>query len=202
METNATSPADILEQLTGPLTGEDAKPATKASDLNLDQPVYSPTIGAGRIVAINGERVTVKVENSNGEITEIVVVAAGLITLPQAQAIFDSWWVRGKKWRMKQGRWLWIVNELCILTGHGAWKAWLDEHDDYPKSTAYDHIREYKNEVAWALQDQQAAQKKSAEGDVETSETRTFDPATIIEDRKTQQRVPHTNADELKEVIG
>jgi hypothetical protein len=188
MSTNARSPADILEQLTGPLTGEDAKPATKASDLNLDQPVYSPTIGPGRIVALDGDQVTVKVQNSNGEIEEIVVALASLVTLTQAQAIFDSWWVRGKKWRLKQGRWLWIVHELCMLTGHGVWKAWLDAHDAYPKSTAYDYIREYKNEVAWALQDQQAAQKKNAEGPIETSETRTFDPGTIIEDRKTQQR--------------
>src|ERR1700689_561693 len=74
-------PTEILEQLTGSWTGEEGIPATKASTLNLEQPVYGPTIGAGRIAAINGEQATVKVKDSNGEITEIIVAVAALITL-------------------------------------------------------------------------------------------------------------------------
>jgi hypothetical protein len=194
-------PTEILEQLTGSCTSEEGIPATKASTLELEQPVYGPTIGAGRIAAINGDQATVKVENSNGEITEIIVAVASLMTLTQAQAIFDSWWVRGKKWRLQQGRWLLIVHELCRLTGHGVWKAWLDAHDGYPRSTAHDYMREFKNEVTWALQDQQAAQKKNDEGDVETSEIRTFEQTQIIEDRKIHERTPDSDNDRRTENI-
>jgi hypothetical protein len=200
MNTNATPPVNILEQLTGSLTGEDAVPATKASDLSVGQPIYGPTIGAGRIAAINGGQATVKVEDSNGEITEIIVAVAALITLTQAQAVFDSWWVRGKTWRLQQGRWLWIVRELCMLTGHGVWKAWLEAHDNYPRSTAHDYIREYKNEVAWAVSDQRAARENSEAG-FETSEIRTFEQTQIIQDRKIHARTPDTDNDKRTENI-
>jgi hypothetical protein len=193
-------PTEILEQLTGGLTDEEAVPSIDASSLELEQPVYGPTIGVGRIAAINGDQATVKVEDSNGNITEIIVAVAVLTTLTYAQAKFDSWWVRGKKWRFQQGQWLWIVRELCKLTGHGVWQAWLDAHDGYPRSTAHDYIREFKNEVTWALQDQRAAREKS-QAYVETSELRTFGQTQIIEDRKIHARAPDTENDRRTENV-
>jgi hypothetical protein len=192
------SPTEILEQLTGSLAGEEPIPATKASDLNLGQPIYGPKIGHGTVAAINGDQATIKLEDSNGDITESIIAVALLITLTQAQVAFDYWWVRGKQFRLQVGKWLWIAHELCKLTGHGVWKAWLDEHDDYPRSTAYDYIREYKNEVVWALQDQQAAQKKT-EATGETSEIRTFEQTQIIEDRKIHERTPDPDNDRRTE---
>jgi hypothetical protein len=107
-------------------------------ELNLEQPVYCPAFGSGKIVAIKSGDVTV----AFGE-QEHSVDVHDLVTLAQAEMHWYAYWFSGAKRRFEEGKRLAIVKNLCR---HGEWQAFLDNYD-YPRSTADDLICRYEAEM-------------------------------------------------------
>jgi len=108
-------------------------------DLELGAPVFHSVFGYGLVAAIEGENITAKF----GE-QERRLVAHDLVTRVKAEASWYRYWLRGRKRRSEEGRRLAILKALCRF---GEWQAFLNYYD-FPRSTADDLIRRYKNEVA------------------------------------------------------
>ena len=98
--------------------------------------VFHPEFGFGKIVATQNGKVIVKF----GRTERIVRRATDLVTLAEAVVTWHTYWLRGEKRRLKEGRLLWIIKSLCRRFGE--WQSFLDRYD-YPRSTADDLIRRY-----------------------------------------------------------
>ena len=109
------------------------------------QPVYCPAFGFGEIVAIQGDKIVVKFGKK-----EQVMAAQDLMTRAQVEADWHLYWLRGERRRLEEGRRLSIIKSLCR---HGEWQAFLDKYD-YPRSTADDLIRRYREELRWKARTQ------------------------------------------------
>jgi len=109
--------------------------------LEIGQPVFCVTSGFGEIVAINGHRIAVRF----GESKKQWMKKRHLITAIQAEVTWHTYWLRGEKRRLKEGKWLFIVKALCRKQ-FGAWQAFLNRHD-IPRSSADDVIKCYLDEM-------------------------------------------------------
>lgn len=103
-------------------------------ELKRGLPVYHPAFGSGEIDAIEGEKITVKFGG-----LERRVRARDLVTRVRAEVDWHSYWLRGEKRRLKEGKLLWIIKSVCRF---GEWQAFLRRYD-YPRTTADDLIRRY-----------------------------------------------------------
>jgi hypothetical protein len=145
--------------------------------LKLNQPVYCPPFGFGKIAAIEGDDITVRF----GE-QERQVAAQDLLTQAKAELHWHAYWLRGETRRFEEGKRLFIVKSLCRF---GEWQAFLDKYD-YPRSTADDLIRRYKG----------------ASAEAETGQlpgNRSIDVAGL--ERHVNERTPDSDADERKELV-
>jgi hypothetical protein len=114
--------------------------------LKLDQLVFCSALGFGRVVAIDGDDITVGFGEKERQMGK-----QDLVTRVGAEVAWHTYWLRGEKRRLEEGKRLFIVKSLCEF---GEWQAFLDLYD-YPRSSADDLIRRYKNEVIWETQIQQ-----------------------------------------------
>ena len=146
--------------------------------LKTSQPVYCSEFGFGGIVAIDGDDITVRF----GE-KERQVGAQDLVTRVRAEVAWHTYWLRGEKRRFEEGKRLFIVKSLC---GFGEWQAFLDRYD-YPRSSADDLIRRYKNEVAWKAQNQHLPGNRASD---------LADP-----DRHVNERKADPDAEEREELV-
>lgn len=125
------------------------------------QPVYCPAFGFGKIVAIVGDKIVVKLGKK-----ERVMGEQDLMTLAQAEADWHLYWVRGERRRLEEGKRLSNIKSLCRLSGLGEWQAFLDKFD-YPRSTADDLIRRYHTELRWEARTELTGNRASQEGEPE-----------------------------------
>jgi hypothetical protein len=107
-------------------------------DLKLEQRVYCPAFGSGKIVAIKSGDVTVAFGEQDHKVD-----AHDLVTRAQAEMHWYAYWFSGAKRRFEEGKRLAIVKNLCRF---GEWQAFLDKYD-YPRSTADDLIRRYEADM-------------------------------------------------------
>jgi len=113
--------------------------------LKLGQPVYCSAFGFGRVVAIDDD-ITVGFGEKERQMGK-----QDLVTRVGAEVAWHTYWLRGEKRRFEEGKRLFIVKNLCRF---GEWQAFLDRYD-YPRSSADDLIRRYKNQVMRETQIQQ-----------------------------------------------
>lgn len=124
------------------------------SKLIVGQPVYCAVFGLGQIAAFDGENVTVKSGEKEGQ-----VAVQDLVTLFQAQSAWHVHFLRGSKRRTKEGKLLWIIKGLCRF---GDWQAFLNRYD-IPRSTADDLIRKYNNGLVPEAQSHQLTGNRAIE---------------------------------------
>jgi hypothetical protein len=141
--------------------------------------VFHPDFGFGKIVATQGNKIVVKFGK-----TERVTREPDLVTRVEAKVNWHTYWLRGEKRRLLEGRLLWIVKGLCRR--HGEWQAFLDRYD-YPRSTADDLTRRYKAAMAEEPKTQESPGNRAIQA---------ADP-----DRHVNERTPDSEADEREESV-
>jgi hypothetical protein len=145
-------------------------------DLELGAPVFHTAFGYGTVTAIDGENITVTFGERKRQLR-----TRDLVTRTKAEASWYRYWLRGRKRRFEEGRRLAIFKSLCRF---GEWQAFLDYYD-FPRSTADDLIRRYKNEVA--------------EAQPQLTGYRAIDVADP--DRQVNERTPDSDANEREELV-
>lgn len=156
--------------------------------LQIGQSVFSRDFGFGEIVAINGHHVAVRF----GKSKKRWMKKRDLITAIQAEVTWHTYWLRGEKRRLEEGKWLFIVKVLCRKQ-FGAWQAFLNRYD-IPRSTADDLIRRYLDEMARKSPSQQLTGYRSIDlsspdyaADVATAEKNVKQLDQLIEMERTNR---------------
>jgi hypothetical protein len=141
-------------------------------------PVHCSAFGFGKVVAIDGDDITVGFGEKRRHVGK-----EDLMTRVGAEVAWHTYWLRGEKRRLEEGKRLFIVKSLC---GFGDWQAFLDRYD-YPRTSADDLIRCFKNE---AMRDAQIPELHGNRAGCRT------DP-----DRRVNERKPDPDAEAREELV-
>jgi hypothetical protein len=107
------------------------------SEIAMGQRANSQAFGEGGFAKIDGEVITVHLEDGEARKTKADYLQAD--TLEQLRDKFRACWVHGSAWRLEVGELLYRIKEK---SEHGEWGTFLDEFD-LARSTADDYVRRY-----------------------------------------------------------